>query len=154
MCHWHRRVLSLFRVSIRPAVHSSVHPERCYHSDSKNFRYQGWCKIPWSRLIYIYKNVYIYTQNSHVQQSFLCSMVFKIFDDRLGPSVKEDITALTLQMFQLSAWNLVQWCIIPWSRLLFKMVMLDQFLHIPWNFEIFHYGLVPCMRGKFTTLIL
>ena len=53
-------------------------------------------------------------------------------------SVIKDITALTFWGFQLSAWNFVRWCTVPWSRSLLKMAMLCQFLHVPWNFEIFH----------------
>ena len=42
-------------------------------------------------------------------------------------SVQSDVTALTLLGFQLSAWNLVGWCTVPWSRSLSKMTMLCQF---------------------------
>ena len=55
-------------------------------------------------------------------------------------SVPNDVTALTLWGFQLLAWNLVGWCTETWIRLLLKMVMLGQFLHIPQNFEISRIG--------------
>ena len=55
-------------------------------------------------------------------------------------SIPNDVTALTLYGFQVSAWNLVGWCTVPWSRSLFKMAMLGQFLRIPRNFEISRTG--------------
>ena len=51
------------------------------------------------------------------------------------PSVPNDITTLTLKGFQLSVWNLVGWCTLPWSISLLTMAMLDQFLCVPRNFE-------------------
>ena len=33
---------------------------------------------------------------------------------------------------------MVEWCIVPWNTLLFKIVMLSQFLRVSWNFGIFH----------------
>ena len=38
-----------------------------------------------------------------------------------------------------------------WSRLQFKMAILGQFLHISWNFEIFHDRLRPGLRDDITT---
>ena len=39
--------------------------------------------------------------------------------------------------------NLVGWCTVPWSRLLRKMAMLSQFLHVPRNFANFNDRLGP-----------
>ena len=52
-----------------------------------------------------------------------------------------DVAARALLGFQLTTWYLVGWCTVQWSRSLLKMVMLGQFLCIPWNFEIIHYRL-------------
>ena len=35
------------------------------------------------------------------------------------------------------------WCTVWWSRSLFKIVMLGQFLWVPWNLDIFHDRLGP-----------
>ena len=50
-------------------------------------------------------------------------------------SIQNDNTALTLLTFQLLAWKVMGWCTVSWSRLLFKMAMLGQFLCVPRNFE-------------------
>ena len=65
------------------------------------------------------------------------------FQNKLGPGLRDYVTTLTLEEFQLSAWNLVGQCTVWWSRSLLKMVSLDQYLRIPWNFEIFHHRLGP-----------
>ena len=67
----------------------------------------------------------------------------RLFHDRLGPGLRDDIAALTLERFQVSAWNVVWLCTVPWSRLLCKMAMLGQFLRVPQNFKIFHDRLGP-----------
>ena len=55
------------------------------------------------------------------------------------PSVRPERRSRSNSLrISLSAWNLVGWCTVPWSRSLFKMAMLGQFLHVPRNFEIFH----------------
>ena len=55
---------------------------------------------------------------------------FEIFYDRIGPVLMDDVTALTPCEFQLSAWHLVGWCTVSWSRLLFKMAILGRFLRV------------------------
>ena len=67
-------------------------------------------------------------------------------------SAPNDVTALTLQGFQLWAWQLVGWCTVPWSRSIFKMTILGQFLHVSRNFEIFHDSLGSDMRKDVTAL--
>ena len=57
-------------------------------------------------------------------------------------SVPNDVTALTLEGFQLLAWNLAEWCTVSWNRSLSKMAMLGQFLCVP-RTEIFHDRLGP-----------
>ena len=42
-------------------------------------------------------------------------------------SVPNDVTAPTLQGFQLSAWKLIGWCTVPWSISLLTMAMCGQF---------------------------
>ena len=49
-------------------------------------------------------------------------------------SVPKDVTAVTIWRIQLSFWNLVGWCTVPWSKLLIKMTILGPFLRIPRNF--------------------
>ena len=75
--------------------------------------------------------------NGHPQPIFSHSTELWKFQNRLGSRPREDVTALTLYGFQLSAWNLVRWCEVPWSKSLLEMVMLGQFLGVSRNFEIF-----------------
>ena len=75
----------------------------------------------------------------------LCTAIFASFmelwsfHDRLGTGVGDDGAALTLQRFELSAWNLVGWCTVPSRRLLYTMAMLVCFCastglqHFPWQ---------------------
>ena len=57
---------------------------------------------------------------------------FEIFHDTpFWPGLRDDVTTLTLQGFQMSAWNLVVWCTVTWSRSLCKVAMLDQFSRVP-----------------------
>ena len=70
-----------------------------------------------------------------------CSVELWNFQNRLGPGLRDDFSALTLWEFQQSAWNLVGWCTVTWSRSPLKVVMLGQFLCIPRNFDIFHDSL-------------
>ena len=58
-------------------------------------------------------------------------------------SVPNDVTALTLEGFQLLAWNLVGWCTVPRSISLCKIAMLGQVLRVSRNVEIFHDRLGP-----------
>ena len=41
---------------------------------------------------------------------------FEYFHDRLGPGVRDDVPYLIVYIFQITTWNLVSWCIVPWSR--------------------------------------
>ena len=75
----------------------------------------------------------------------LCTAIFASFmalwsfRDRLGTGVGDDGAALTLQRFELSAWNSVGWCTVPSCRLLYTMAMLVCFCastglqHFPWQ---------------------
>ena len=75
----------------------------------------------------------------------LCTAIFASFmelwsfHDRLGTGVGDDGAALTVQRFELSAWNLVGWCTVPSRRLLYTMAMLVCFYastglqHFPWQ---------------------
>ena len=60
---------------------------------------------------------------------------FEIFHGMLGPGLREDVTTLTVEGSQLSAWNLVEWCTVSWSRSALKTDMLGQFLRVGWNFH-------------------
>ena len=62
---------------------------------------------------------------------------------RPGVGMRNDVTALPLYGFKISAWNLVAGCIVPWSILLFEIAMLSQFMRVPWKFELFHDRLGP-----------
>ena len=52
--------------------------------------------------------------------------------------VPNDFTALTHEGFQTPVWNSVGCCTIPWSRSLYKIVIINQVLHVSWNFELYH----------------
>ena len=71
--------------------------------------------------------------SSHLSLSHHVVALFILKDVCL--SIQNDNTALTLLTFQLLAWKVMGWCTVSWSRLLFKMAMLGQFLHVPRNFE-------------------
>ena len=77
---------------------------------------------------------------------------FEILYDMFGPGLRERCYH-SLRGFQLSVWNLVGPC-IPWSRLLYKMAMLSQFLCISWNFEFYHDRLGPGLGDDITALTL
>ena len=85
--------------------------------------------------------------------NFARSMEHWNFQNRLGPGPRDDVTALIFKGFQLSAWNLVGRCIAWWSRSLYKMAMLGEFLRVLWNLENFHdrLGLGRLNWGKHIT---
>ena len=64
--------------------------------------------------------------------------------------LNSNFTILTLPGFQILIWDLVGWCTVPWSRLLYKMAMLGQFLHVSLN-RIFHDRLGPV--APFTNMV-
>ena len=64
-------------------------------------------------------------------------------------SVPNDVTALNLL-----AWNLLGRCTVPWSRSLFKIAMLGQFLGVPRDFEICHDALGRGLWDYITFLTL
>ena len=61
-------------------------------------------------------------------------VTLKLFYDRLGPGLRDDVPALTLWGFRLSAWNWEGWWRVPRSWSLVKLAMLDNFLYFPRNF--------------------
>ena len=84
---------------------------------------------------------------------------FEIFYDRIGPVLMDDVTALTPCEFQLSAWHLVGWCTVSWSRLLVKMAMLGRFfarprVHIISNiFYSFIHSFIHCNPNQVNTYL-
>ena len=68
---------------------------------------------------------------------FLCIPWNWNFHDTLGWGLRDDFTTLTLRISAICL-KFGGWYIVPWSRTLFKMAMLSQFLHVPRNFEILH----------------
>ena len=49
----------------------------------------------------------------------------------------------------------MEWCTVPWSRLLFKMAMLSQFLHVARNLKIVHDRLfIPPLQRSWKGSIL
>ena len=65
---------------------------------------------------------------------------FEILQNMLAPGQRDDVTVLTFQGFQKSAWNLMRWCTVPWSRSLLKMAMLGQYLGVPRHFSMIGLG--------------
>ena len=56
----------------------------------------------------------------------------------------------------VSAWNLVGWWTVPWSRSLFKTAMLDQFLRVPltelWNLPWYAWVRFEGRRCRFNSI--
>ena len=75
----------------------------------------------------------IHSTMKQIANWMLCTAIFASFmelwsfHDRLGTGVGDDGATLTLQRFELSAWNLVGWCTAPSRRLLYTMAMLVCF---------------------------
>ena len=62
--------------------------------------------------------------------------------------LREDVTILTFKGFQLSAWNLVTWCTVAWSKLLFKMAKLT---HSWWRHQMeTFFRVTGPLCGEFT----
>ena len=72
----------------------------------------------------------------------------------MGSGLMDDFTALTREGFQRSTWNLVGWWTVPWRKLMYKMAMLGEFLHIPQNLEIFNDRLGPGLRDNVAIVTL
>ena len=65
---------------------------------------------------------------------------FEFSYDRIGPSLRDDVTTITLEGLQLSAWHLVEWFPVPWSRLLLQMARIGYFLRDPRNLYFLRFG--------------
>ena len=96
----------------------------------------GWCTVPWSRLL--------------LKMAMLIAQpIFCAFPGTLKFSMiaLDRVWGMTLlhSFFKDFSYHTV-----PWSRSLFKMAMLSQFLRIPWNFQIFHDRLGPGMLTHIT----
>ena len=93
----------------------NIHPERCYCSKSLRIS-----------TISLKFGGMVHSTIKHMLGQFLCiPRNFEVFHDRLGPGLGDGVTALTLQRFQPSAWNLAGWCTVPSSGLLCKVAMLS-----------------------------
>ena len=152
-CHWHWWVFHCFmHPSVQLSVTLSIHPSVCQSILNEGLTHllilgrfhvllawnlMEWCTVPWGRLQH---KIPVVGQFLYVPKNF------EIFHDRHGSGLMDDVTVLTIYGFQVSALNLVQWCKIPWSRLLLKMPLLSQFLPVPQNFEIFY--LSPMFTGQ------
>ena len=126
--HQGRRVLSSviacgclsFHLSVSPSVHLSVLndiPAPTLYGFQLSAKIMvGWCTVPWSRSL---SKMAMLRQFLHIPRNF------EIFHDRLfWPGLRDDVSAPTLKGFQVSDTNSVGWCIVTWSRSLFKMAML------------------------------
>ena len=54
----------------------------------------GWCTVPWSRSLF---EMAMLRQFSHIQRNF------EIFNERLGPGVRDNVITVTSQEFQMAA---------------------------------------------------
>ena len=72
----------------------------------------GWFTIPWSRSLLKWPCL-----------ANFCAFhgIFEIFHDRQDQIWWTTLTLWLFKRYQLSAWTLVGWCTVPWSRLLFEM---------------------------------
>ena len=103
----------------------------------------------------IYTVITVYVNWEHLYLEWPCSANFcafdgtlKIFMAGLDQVWRMTLTVLNLWGFQLSAWNLVGWCTMTWSRHLFKLAMLSEFFarfSELWNVSD---RLGPCLRDN------
>ena len=116
---------------------------------------------------------HIVIENCHAGLIFPCSTELWNFGNRLGAGLGNDFTYIFKDFSKFWGIDLEQvWGMtLPNSlrilaiglkfggmmhstvkQLLFKMAMLSQFLHVPWNLEIFHDLLGQGLRDDVTTL--
>ena len=123
--HRRRRVLSSVIASVRPSVRPSVCPSRTtlplYLFE--DFSYQR--KIWWDDAQYngVYRSM-----------KWQCSANFCVFHGTLKfsmicfwPCLRDDVTALTILGFRVSAWTLVGWCTVTRSKWVFNVAVLGYF---------------------------
>ena len=130
-CHWHQWVLLSFQVYAYP-VCPAVCPEWRYCSDSfKDFRYQP--ETWWDDAQYHEADGY---------KKWPCSANFCAFHGALKFSMigldqvwGMTLLFLTLNGFQLSAWNLMGRSTVKWSKSLLKMAVLRLVLRVIQNFK-------------------
>ena len=87
---------------------------------------------------------YIFTLDSHQHRQVLSSFYASTcpsIRQSVHLSIRNNVTALIPKGFQLSAWNLVGWCTVQWSKLLFKMAMSAIFFTFHGTLEFFMIGL-------------
>ena len=66
----------------------------CSNSMTNALKFDGWCTVPWSRSLF---EIAMLRQFSHIQRNF------EIFNERLGPSVRDNVITVTSQEFQMAA---------------------------------------------------
>ena len=103
-----------------------------------------WLHLHFLNILYFFK----YSCTTIFHRRNLCTFY------RLGPGLRDDVSAVNLKGFQVMIWNLVGWYTVPWSRLLFKMTMLCQSFCVPWNFEFFNYRIGLGLRDEASALTL
>ena len=89
-------------------VCTSIHLERCYHSNSLKISaiswiLVGWYTVPFSRSL---------LKMVMLSQILAIPRNLQILHDRIGRGLRNDITTLTPRGFHLWAWNLVRWCTV------------------------------------------
>ena len=133
-CYRRPRALSSFHapvcLSVSLSCRLSVRPEKRCHSNSLRISAIGlkldvWCTVEWSKSLF---------ETAVLGQLLRVPRYFETAYDRLVPGLRNGVAALTIWEFQLSAWNLVQWCTSLWSSLLCNMAMLGHFLRVPRKF--------------------
>ena len=126
-------ILLSFHASGCQAVRLSIHPKwQLYHADSL-WILNIYLKFGWM-MHSIMKQISI--QNGHALPIIAHPWNFEIFNDKLGPGLRDTVTALAGQRFQGMSLKFDGWCTIPWSRLLCKMALpiFARFTEL-WNFH-------------------
>ena len=115
--HRRRRVLLWVLVSDLQSVPNDVTTLTLLGFQLSAWNLAGWYTVPWSRPLF---KMAMLAHFLHVLRNF------KIFHGRLGPGIWP---ILEMQGNHIMAWNLVAWCSVPWSRLLFETATLIQCSH-------------------------